>query len=836
MAISNPYTVVKGDTLSEIAQKAIPDYYPSYDPNKYTDCEAVAKKIAELNNIDNINLIYVGQKLKISGTKPASTTNTTSKATIVHFGLQADTDRTIFATWKWDKANTKEYQTRWYYHTDKDPVWFEGSFGTSTLKQSVYNAPQNATKVKFTVKPISKTHKVNNKDTTYWTASWSTEKIYDFKNAPPQVPNAPNVTIEKYTLTAKLENIDPDATNIGWEVVKDNTKVVARATTKITTSYASYSCTIAAGSEYKVRCRALKGTIQSDWSQYSPNIATLPAVPSEITECKANSKNSVYLEWTSVASADTYDIQYTTKREYFDGSNQVQTTSGIETTNFELVGLEIGEEYFFRVRATNEKGSSGWSGIKSVVLGKLPISPTTWSSTTTVTVGEILNLYWVHNAEDGSSQTFAELELIIDGVPETHTIENTRDEDEKDKISVYSIDTTDYTEGVKIEWRVRTAGITKEYGDWSIQRVVDIYAPPYLSLNVTDFSGAAIEQLLSFPINVSAIPGPNTQAPIGYHLLIISNEMYETIDEFGHKKVVNAGEEIYSRFFDIHDALNTTLSANDVDLQNNKSYTITCIVTMDSGLTAEASYPTITVSWTDEEYWPNAELSVDTDSLTAYIKPYCDNGKGTIITNVYLSVYRREYDGSFTEVIANIDAADETTVTDPHPSLDYARYRIVAIDKNTGAVSFYDMPGYPIEEKCAVIQWNEEWSSFNSTNEDQFEQPTWSGSLIRIPYNIDVSENNKLDVSLVSYIGRKHPVSYYGTHLGVSSTWNMVIPKEDTETLYALRRLSIWTGDVYVREPSGSGYWASISVSFGQKHCEVTIPITLNIMRVEGGV
>ena len=69
-----------------------------------------------------------------------------------------------------------------------------------------------------------------------------------------------------------------------------------------------------------------------------------------------------------------------------------------------------------------------------------------------------------------------------------------------------------------------------------------------------------------------------------------------------------------------------------------------------------------------------------------------------------------------------------------------------------------------------------------------------------------------------------------------SSTWSMSIPKEDKDTLYALRRLAIWMGDVYVREPSGSGYWASISVSFSQKHSDVTIPVTLDISRVEGGV
>ena len=88
----------------------------------------------------------------------------------------------------------------------------------------------------------------------------------------------------------------------------------------------------------------------------------------------------------------------------------------------------------------------------------------------------------------------------------------------------------------------------------------------------------------------------------------------------------------------------------------------------------------------------------------------------------------------------------------------------------------------------------------------------------------------------INYIGRKHPVSYYGTHLGETATWSMEIPKSDKETLYALRRLSAYMGDVYVREPSGSGYWASIKVSFSQNNRELTIPISMSITRVEGGM
>ena len=116
------------------------------------------------------------------------------------------------------------------------------------------------------------------------------------------------------------------------------------------------------------------------------------------------------------------------------------------------------------------------------------------------------------------------------------------------------------------------------------------------------------------------------------------------------------------------------------------------------------------------------------------------------------------------------------------------------------------------------------------------ERPTWSGSMLKLPYNIDVSDNHRNDVALVEYIGREHPVSYYGTQLGETSTWNTTIPRDDEETLYNIRRLARWMGDVYIREPSGSGYWANVTVSYSQKHCVVTIPVTFSITRVSGGV
>ena len=872
-------TVERGDTLSQIAKT-----YASYSSN------ATYQQLAAINNISNPNRIYVGQKIYLtkngsstSGSSSSSSSSNTNQVTIDQFGYQSDSSDTLFAIWSWNKSNTANYEVEWCYDTGDGP-WFIGTASTTEDKQSTYNIPSNAKRVRFRVKPVSETYTSNNKTTSYWTANWSTAKIYSVASNPPSVPPTPEVEIEKYKLTATLDNLDVNATKIQFKIVKNNSTTFKTGMATIVTGHASYSCNIDAGSEYKVACRSYNGSIYSDWSEYSDNQATAPSTPTGITTCKAASETSVYLEWPAVTNAESYTIEYTTKKQYFEGSDQITTLSDIKTAQYEKTGLQSGQEYFFRVCAVNDQGESGWSEIVSVVLGTDPSAPTTWSSTTTVMVGEELTLYWMHNVEDGSDQTYAELELIIDGSTISHTITGDTNH--------YVIDTSGYTEGTTIKWRVHTAGISKVYGEWSIQRIVNVYAPVTLELNMLNPEGTEIGLIEAFPVYISALAGPKTQAPLSYHLSVISNEMYETTDRTGNKTIITAGQEVYSKHFDITDALMVELSASNIDLENDIGYTVKCTVSMDSGLTAEASLP-ITVSWTEVEYTPNAEINLDTDTYVTHIRPFCrsytlvrykvelGNGGYTkttktidrvygeiikglvtttgesvyygttadgdnvyfcqveeseVITGVTLSVYRREFDGVFTELATGLISGNDTCVTDPHPALDYARYRIVAIADDTGAVSYCDLPGYPVGGIAAIIQWDEAWTNFDVNNEDALEEPAWAGSMLKLPYNIDVNDATEPDVDLVEYIGREHPVAYHGTQRGHSSTWNVEIAKDDKETLYAIRRLQNWMGAAYVREPSGSGYWASVKVSYDQSHCEVTIPVTFNITRVEGGV
>lgn len=887
-------TVEKGDTLTQIAV----DYAGGY--SKY-------KTLAAINNISNPDLIYIGQKIYLtSGGSSSSSSNSSSsnKATIKQFGALSTNSNTLFATWDWDKqSQTESYKVLWKY-TTIDGIELIGSNTNITVdkdyyagsRQSTYQIPEGATKVTFQVKPISETYKKNDKDTTYWTAEWSTKETYT-NSTPLSTPKAPTLEVDGYKLTAVIDDVgDTVATKIEFKLIKNNTTVVGTKSASINTKtgYVAYSwSTSDAGSEYKVCARAVKGTLYSDWTGYSNSITTKPSAPSGFTKAKAQSETSVYLEWASIKSAKTYNIQYTTEKRYFDGSDQVTTKSGIDTTHFEITGLETGKEYFFRLQAVNEdNATSDWSAISSVVIGTDPIAPTTWSSTTTAIVGEELNLYWVHNSKDGSSQTYAELELNIGGITETHTIKNSTDEDEKDKTSVYSVDTSGYSEGTTILWKVRTAGVTKNYGEWSVQRTIDIYAQPSLELSFTDVDGNSIETLTAFPGYIYALPGPKTQAPIGYNVEVISNSIYETVDNVGNPKIVNVGEAIYSKHFDTTDELVVELTPGNIDLENNISYTIKCVASMNSGLNAEGTV-NFDVAWSDEQYSPNAEISIDEEVLSAHIRPYCTktttkyykvtagtyniytktdetidfvygselakrltttgeqvyygvDGDGNdiyyceviesvLVENVTLSVYRRTFDGDFIEIATGLDNTRNITVTDPHPALDFARYRIVATSAETGAIGYTDV-SEPVGFDSGIIQWAEDWSYFESTEEEALEQPAWSGSMLRLRFNLDVSESNSPDVQHVAYIGREQKVSYYGTQLGSKCTWNSDVIADDKETLYTLRRLQNWLGDVYVREPSGLGYWATATVSFNQNHTELIIPVSINLTRVEGGV
>lgn len=798
-----------------------------------------------------------------------------TKVKNLKLGIQSGTTNSLYASWDFSKTVTVKqsgkmvtktekdtldhYKVTWTYYTG-DGVGFSGGSDDVKVANAIYSIPDNAIRVKVTVKPVSKTYgKKNNK--TYWTGTAVSLEYKTSKN-PPETPSSPSVTIDKYKLTASLTDItDKNTDIIKFELFKYNPstkkeKSYKTANVDVVNQRASKIFSIEAGYKYRVRCQAinsLKGKNEkSDWSTFSEEVSSLPTQVSDV-KCTVESKTSVELTWTGCSTAKSYEIQYTTKKEYFDKSSEVSSATSEKTTAY-ITGLAGGEKYFFRVRAIGEDGSeSKWSPIVSTIMGSKPSAPTTWSSTTTAEVGDKVTLYWTHNSEDGSHQRSAMIFITPTDrstiyIPLTYSDIN---EDEVEKVYSYVLDTSAYEEGTELEWYIQTAGISGEYSDESIKRTIKVYAPPTLSLQLgrdiikwlwdtfnfesdSIYTADTAEILEYFPYDIIATAGPSTQTPVSYHVSITAEETYETEDNTGSTIRINAGDEVYSKVFNTSDnPLKVELTAGDITLENNQPYIVTVTVAMDSGLTAEAS-SSFTVVWSDDIYEPDAVITIDQDTLCAEIMPYCMDEEGNYVEDVVLHVYRREFDGELTEIETNIPN-NGTTVTDEHPALDFARYRIVAQNINTNAIGFEDLPGEPIGEPSIVIQWNEEWIPFDYSEDADPEIPPWTGSMVKLPYNVDTSESYDLDVSHIKYIGRKNPVSYYGTQRGATASWSTEIVRTDNETLHALRRLAVYEGDVYVREPSGTGYWANIKVSLSTKHRGLTIPVSFEVTRVEGG-
>lgn len=865
------YHVARGDCLWNIAL----DYMGN--GRRYPE-------IKTANGLSS-NVIYVGNVFNIPGVTPGyggapapspTPAPSDNRVNIVWFSLRANTQREMEIIWE---HSASKFKIRYEMYDLSGRIWTvseeEKTFTSDQQKASTYTFDESSDRFKcrVRVKPVDD----EGKDIAGWK-----DVEYDFRENPPPPPEISNSEIDNDdNLFVEFENV---AENVGIEsieiaVYQDNNVKYDTFIVQVNqeTRYASHISKVDPGHYYKVKARSIRYTlpdgtrredgIRGTWTDYSDNLQSSPTPPNEILVLSAKEiveqgvvSYGVKVEWDAVPVAKTYTVQWTTNPEYFDvnpGEVESQDTEEGQGPKILLTGITSGHTYYFRVGSNNDKGRSlTWTPIKSLSFGSKPAPPTTWSNTNSNILGENLNLYWTHNATDGSLETRARLHMeLIKSTGESfqfdEVIQNERPETDQSRISVFTFNTGDpeystYLDGnSKIKWKVETTGIAEQYSDWSVEREINVYERPTLQMDIKNKYDEPITDIYEFPFSIDLKARPDTQTPISYYIEIISNNSYETVDSVGVVKSVNVGDIIYTRTVD---PLNPTwdirayITPGDIDLQSGFSYTVKAIVSMNSGLTAETSQD-FSTEFTSSTYDVFADVLVDKETLQASIKPYAnewyyenDEPRSKIAENCKLSVYRREYDGAFTEIGTDITNGENIHVTDPHPALDYARYRVVVRSEDNGTISYRDIEPVKVGEPSVVIQWAEQWSKFEVETDEAPLEPSWKGSMIKIPYNVDVSEKTNPDVTLIDYVGRKHPVSYYGTKLGETANWSVAIPSSDKETIYNLRRLSKWTNDVYVREPSGVGYWANINVSFSLKHNEVITPVSFDIKRVEGGI
>lgn len=575
-----------------------------------------------------------------------------------------------------------------------------------------------------------------------------------------------------------------------------------------------------------------------------------------------------------------YDIEYAEKKEYFDNNREAVTSITVIGTTSKYIENVNSGTYFFRVRCRNDSGASRWTVPVKSSLGQKPDPPNIWVNKNSTVFGESVTVFWQPNHKDGSEQQKVKINYAIEGSGTWHVIKI--DDTEKiasEKTYKYTFDTGTFAANANLKISVATAGVLEDltisgsdkyvYSNNSETLSVKIYSRPALSIAPVGQDPSSTDTHIlfkHFPIGISINSSyDNTtytswiQKPMAYNIQLISLENYDTTDQLGREVSVSAGDILYNTSIDrsaysfIHritpDMLRTTLVSG-------ATYQVKCSVSMSSGLTAEDDF-IFEDGMVSSDYYVTCDVefnkNIAMSDITASAWTYNETTNKTIYPrNLQLDVYRINYDGSYTHIndmpMVNSGSA---TVRDPHPAFNVAAYRVVATNPETGSISFSDnVYEYDSENRYIYgrIDWDEDERLARTGEGDAHimgwessePMPDWDSisfqlNSIDIKWNLDITENVEIENKLVSYAGREDPVSYYGTHTSTTSSWSFDIVKTDRDTLERLRRLSKWHGPVYIREPSGLGYWANIKVNINQTHDSVVTKVKFDITKVEGG-
>ena len=800
----------------------------------------------------------------------------------------------------------KEYNAIWSYKivvTGKSTKTVSEDKITINYNTTVvsHDIPDGCTAISFKIKPVSKKYTKDKKknEKAYWTTS-------SYTNASPNplelsavsiTPSAPTVSLDnKGKLKIEANNLENGNKAVQFRYAKDNSAITEyNGEISISTNYASWEPTVEKGHTYKasVRIRII-GKQWSEWSPWSSETGAIPIAPTSLT-LRAASTNQVDLSWNAVAGATGYDINYVTSLENFDLTEGTTVSQNNGTTSIRLT-LERGFTYYFRVRATNSNYQSTWfpatkdkASAKYITLGLKPAAPTTFSLVSVVEYGGTGRLYWIHNALDGSTQKSAKIwfrvkHTIHSAIHEGYVIvPNPKYDDEihKDDNLYYDFDTssadglvltTPEGSGLTIywpyidsfDWRVATCGITNEYGDWSVYRTIDIRVKPTLHIysSMDGVTWNSPSTVTSLPLYLKMSTTPTSQTPIGYSIIVTANETYNYEDIFGDPARIVKGQTVYSTYLSSDESDEYyTLLPSMMDFENDIEYKLTVMVATDQGLSDEDSL-IFTPDLDTVAMHADADIEIDEDRLIAHIIPSChdqdfdieeymdeegyadpDDLIGELVEDVVLSVYRKNPDGSFTEIDSNIPNTGATIVTDPHPTLGSVTYRIVAMSSETGQMSYTDVESEEYEQPGIVLNWNETISrgvandeGISEFDEEYVDGPMYTGSMLKLPYNVTVTENRNPDVELVEYIGRSRPVSYYGTQQGESYSLTTVLPKEtfdddlaDPKSLDILRTIASNLRPVYLRESvTRLGCWCHITTSITSNYNDELINISIN--------
>ncbi len=228
----------------------------------------------------------------------------------------------------------------------------------------------------------------------------------------PQPPSAPTslsaVAVSTVQINLSWKDNSNSETNFKIERSTSSTgpfEFIAAVSANVTT-YQNFG--LSANSTYYYRVQAISGDGASAFTN-TANAKTYaapqpPSAPSNLIATGV-STSQINLTWQDKANNETgFVVERATSS---DGPFSFIGSVGANTTSFESTGLNANTQYYYKVRAINSDGSSGYSNTASSTTLQVPIAPTAPTNLTANGVSTTqINLSWQDNS---SSETNFEI-------------------------------------------------------------------------------------------------------------------------------------------------------------------------------------------------------------------------------------------------------------------------------------------------------------------------------------------------------------------------------------------------------------------------------------------
>jgi titin len=229
---------------------------------------------------------------------------------------------------------------------------------------------------------------------------------------PPAAPTAPSgLTVTVVSRSSLLLNWNDNSSNEdAFRIERSSPGVPFRVVASVGSGVTTFTDTgLAANTTYSYRVKAANAGGESAPTDVK-SATTLPELPAGVTglEVTTVSQTELRLTWSDVSSDETgFKIERSP-----DGTAFTQiATVGANVTAYASTGLAANTKYYYRVRATNAGGDSGYSNVASATtLPNPPAAP--GSLAVSVLSSRSLRVSWV---DASNNETAFQVERSLDG-------------------------------------------------------------------------------------------------------------------------------------------------------------------------------------------------------------------------------------------------------------------------------------------------------------------------------------------------------------------------------------------------------------------------------------